>query len=455
VSPAARPDTRALIGVSRILDGDATHTTLAQHTAQQPDALCRTVAEDHSVFSSDGRTGAVQVARQRPPGLRSAARIGIVERRVRQRGKGAAQSAQPGAARKQRQVRDAGPKIVPRRERRSLDAQWLTVNRAAPRDARCGAVMRMQIAFRQQLFVCFNDNTPGQIEISRKRSRRRQERARLESTGLDGAPQFALQLNSERHSCAVVDLEEQFDGRSGPLHIRISGPCHCTTRLYAVRMTTRGSMRLRVAFATCRELPHLDADTRSLIAPLGARGIDATPAVWDAPDVDWARFDLVVVRSCWDYAGRRREFLEWAARVPRLANPAPVLAWNTDKRYLRDLATRGIAVVPTEWLRPGQAWSLSERGAWVIKPAVSLASLDTGRYHLEDPDERRLAAEHMRRLHADGRVVMMQPYLQAVDDEGERALVYLNGVFSHAMRKPAVLTGPDIGVDRRFQQAEA
>jgi hypothetical protein len=215
-------------------------------------------------------------------------------------------------------------------------------------------------------------------------------------------------------------------------------------------MTTRESM-LQVAFATCCELPHLDADTRSLIAPLGARGINATPAVWDAPDVDWGRFDLVVVRSCWDYAGRRGEFLAWAARVPRLANPAPVLAWNTDKRYLSDLAARGIPVVPTVWLRPGQAWSLSERGAWVIKPAVSLASLDTGRYHLEDPDERRLAAEHVRRLHADGRVVMMQPYLQAVDDEGERALVYLNGVFSHAVRKAAVLTGPDMGVDRRFQ----
>ncbi len=216
-------------------------------------------------------------------------------------------------------------------------------------------------------------------------------------------------------------------------------------------MMTNESTLPRVAFATCRELPQLDADTRRLIAPLAARGILATPAVWDDPDVDWARFDLVVVRSCWDYARRRREFLGWAARVPRLANPAPVLAWNTHKCYLGDLAARGIAVVPTEWLRPGQGWSLPERGAWVIKPGVSLASLDTGRYQLEDPGERRLAAEHVRRLHAAGRVVMMQPYLRAVDDEGETALVYLNGVFSHAMRKAAVLTGPDIGVDRRFQ----
>ena len=220
-----------------------------------------------------------------------------------------------------------------------------------------------------------------------------------------------------------------------------------------MRMMTNESTLPKVAFATCRELPQLDADTRRLIAPLAARGILATPAVWDDPDVDWARFDLVVVRSCWDYARRRREFLAWAARVPRLANPAPVLAWNTDKGYLGDLAARGIPVVPTEWLRPGQGWSLPERGAWVIKPAVSLASLDTGRYQLEDPGQRRLATVHVRRLHADGRVVMLQPYLRAVDDQGETALIYLNGVFSHAMRKTAVLTGPDIGVDRRFQPA--
>jgi hypothetical protein len=216
-------------------------------------------------------------------------------------------------------------------------------------------------------------------------------------------------------------------------------------------MMTRESTLPHVAFATCRELPHLDADTRRLIAPLAARGVIATSAVWDDPGVDWARFDLVVVRSCWDYARRRREFLEWAARVPRLANPASVLAWNTDKGYLSELALRGIPVVPTAWVRPGQGWSLPERGAWVIKPAVSLAGLDTGRYQLEDPDERRRAAEHVHRLHADGRVAMMQPYQRPVDDEGETALVYLDGVFSHAVRKAAVLTGPDIGVDRRFQ----
>lgn len=206
----------------------------------------------------------------------------------------------------------------------------------------------------------------------------------------------------------------------------------------------------RVAFATCRQLPDLDGDTRRLIAPLAARGISATPAVWDDPNVDWASFDLVVIRSCWDYVARRDQFLEWAARVPRLANAAAVLAWNTDKIYLRDLAARGVPVVPTTLLEPEEHFTAPGRGDWVIKPAVSLASLDTGRYRMDDGDERRLSVDHVQRLQASGRAVMLQPYMRSIDVEGETSLVFIDGVFSHAVRKAAVLTGPDDGVDRRF-----
>ena len=211
------------------------------------------------------------------------------------------------------------------------------------------------------------------------------------------------------------------------------------------------SVRPRVALVTCRELPRLDEDTRRLIPPLAARGIAGTPAVWDDLGVDWEDFDLVVVRSCWDYVPRRDEFLKWAARIPHLANPATVISWNTHKRYLKDLAAVGIPVVPTTWIEPAQDWTLPERGDWVIKPAVSMASLDSGRYCMADRGQQHLAVEHVRRLHANRRAVMMQPYIRAVDDAGETSLVYLGGVFSHAMRKAAVLTGPDVGRDRRFE----
>ncbi len=113
----------------------------------------------------------------------------------------------------------------------------------------------------------------------------------------------------------------------------------------------------RIALVTCAQVPQLDADTRKLLAPLAARGVAAEPVVWDDPTVDWAAFDLAIVRSCWDYVPRRAKFLAWAQRVPQLANPAEVLAWNTHKRYLRDLAAAGVRwCPPSGWrrVRPGR-----------------------------------------------------------------------------------------------------
>ena len=208
---------------------------------------------------------------------------------------------------------------------------------------------------------------------------------------------------------------------------------------------------LHVGLVTCAELPQLDEDTHCLIAPLAAHGVSATRAVWDDSDVDWKPYDLVVVRSCWDYVRRRSAFLNWAQSVTQLANSAPLVAWNTDKRYLRDLETRGVAVVPTTWLSSYDSWAEPTAGTCVIKPAVGMASLDAGRYRMGDSDQRQLALGHVRRFQAAGRLAMVQPYLSRIEKDGEMSLVYLRAVFSHALRKRAVLTGPDEGIDRRFQ----
>jgi hypothetical protein len=210
----------------------------------------------------------------------------------------------------------------------------------------------------------------------------------------------------------------------------------------------------RVALVTCAELPHGDADTRLLIEPLAELDIEAVPAVWDDARVDWNEFDLVIVRSCWDYTPRRGEFLGWAESVRHLENRCAVLRWNTDKRYLDDLAACGIPVIPTTWVGPYDDWRLppsaGEGTAYVIKPAFSLCALDSGRYDLGDAEQRRLAEEHVRCLQAAGRTVMIQPYLTQIDSVGETSLVFFGGRFSHALCKGAVLHGPDRGVDNRF-----
>lgn len=199
-----------------------------------------------------------------------------------------------------------------------------------------------------------------------------------------------------------------------------------------------------VALATCREFPLLDDEDRLLLPELERLGIAGVPAVWTDPSVDWAGFDAVVIRETWDYAERRSDFLAWTNRVSaqsRLANPADTVAWNTDKRYLRDLADRGCAVVPTVFLEPGDdpaGWRPAVGyDDFVVKPAVSAGSRDTVRYSATAPLD--AARAHVRRLLDAGRTVMVQPYLEAVDTIGETALVYLDGEFSHAIRKGPLL----------------
>ena len=209
-----------------------------------------------------------------------------------------------------------------------------------------------------------------------------------------------------------------------------------------------------MALVTCAELPELDPDDRAIVAPLAAAGVAVDAAVWDNPSIIWAGYDLVVLRSPWDYVRRRDEFVAWASAVPRLANPAGVVAWNTDKRYLADFAAAGIPTVPTEWLGPAHPVTLPSAGDWVIKPAVGAGSLDSGRYDLTDPHHRDLAGAHIARLQAAGRLVMLQPYLHAVDSAGETALLYLGGRYSHAIRKGPMLAGPDFGAEGLYRPEE-
>ncbi|MFF2452191.1 RimK family alpha-L-glutamate ligase [Isoptericola sp. NPDC058082] len=205
----------------------------------------------------------------------------------------------------------------------------------------------------------------------------------------------------------------------------------------------------RIGLTTCSALPRLDSDDRPLLAALTERGVVAEAVVWDDPDVDWSVYDLVVVRSTWDYSPRRDEFLAWARRVPRLENSADVLAWNTDKGYLRTLEEAGVPVIPTIWLDPDR--HLSKRavhtrmpafGDFVVKPVVSAGAQDAGRYQPVSAQSRALAIKHAVDLLDQGRAVMIQPYVTSVDTTGETGLVFVDGELRHAVRKHALLTGP-------------
>lgn len=198
---------------------------------------------------------------------------------------------------------------------------------------------------------------------------------------------------------------------------------------------------MRLALATCAQWPDLDDDDALLFPAFEALGITASPAVWDDPTLSWNEFDAVVLRETWDYAERRDEFLEWARRVAQLTtviNPLPIITWSSDKHYLLDLVDAGVPCVPTIFIEPNGTGEWEPPGAdeFVVKPAVSAGSRNTERYASA---ERELADEHVRRILAEGRSVMVQPYLARVDCVAETAMVYFGGKYSHAARKGPLL----------------
>jgi hypothetical protein len=188
-----------------------------------------------------------------------------------------------------------------------------------------------------------------------------------------------------------------------------------------------------IVFAGCRALVEGDGDDAGLVEALRSRGLHARWLSWDDPETE--RADVVVLRATWDYIDRLDEFLAWTRRVPNLLNAPDVVEWNTDKRYLADLAAAGVPTVPSQFFAPGERLSL-DGGEVVVKPAVGAGSVGAQRF--TDPDA---AREHAATLQDAGRTVLVQPYDPRIAD-GETAMVFLAGRQSHAFTKGPILPPP-------------
>jgi hypothetical protein len=184
-----------------------------------------------------------------------------------------------------------------------------------------------------------------------------------------------------------------------------------------------------VVLAGCQRLPSGDGDDAPVLDALLDLGVAARWAPWD--EITDAK--LVVLRATWDYTERLAEFLTWCDTVPALANPSHVVRWNSDKRYLVELAASGVPVVPTQVVAPGETpdWPTGEV---VVKPSIGAGSRGAAR--CADPAS---AALHLATLHAAGHTALVQPYQAGVDAAGETALVFLGGQYSHAFGKAAIL----------------
>ena len=192
----------------------------------------------------------------------------------------------------------------------------------------------------------------------------------------------------------------------------------------------------RLALATCEHLPGIHPDDVHLAAALAARGIEPVACTWSDPSVDWAGFDAVLIRTTWDYFQRYDEFLAWLDRLPvPTINATPLLRWNSDKRYLLDLASHGVDIVPAQVAPAADLGMLLAAMAGqdlVIKPTVSGGAWHTVRGTAGDPDFEREVAALPRTLD-----YLVQAFVPEIARDGEWSLLFFDGDYSHAVLKRA------------------
>ncbi len=197
-----------------------------------------------------------------------------------------------------------------------------------------------------------------------------------------------------------------------------------------------------ISLITYGDLPDLDPDDLLLAKALEKRGCKVQGVVWNDANVDWSQAGICVIRSTWDYHRHYKQFLSWVeqvASVTDLFNSADLIKWNSKKTYLRELSEAGIPIIPTEFITHKERTPLEEivrKNGWsraIIKPTVGLATSGVKRIDCTD-DGVRDGELHIDSLLHSGEV-MVQEFYESVEGYGERALSYIDGVYSHCIRK--------------------
>ena len=177
-----------------------------------------------------------------------------------------------------------------------------------------------------------------------------------------------------------------------------------------------------------------------LAEPLAEHGWQTQTISWQADNVNWADYALVIVRSTWDYQQQPERFMQKLEEInqqTRLENPLALMQWNLDKRYLQTLQADGVPVIPTLWMEQFQPRTLLQAfdefavDTLIIKPTVSANADDTYRLTKESLSayESRLQNTFSQRPH------MIQPFVNAIVEEGEYSLFYFADQLSHSILK--------------------
>jgi hypothetical protein len=210
----------------------------------------------------------------------------------------------------------------------------------------------------------------------------------------------------------------------------------------------------RIALVTTAEtaMVHGDPDRELQDAAFLDAGVSCLYVPWEDASVDWEMFDLVIVRSPWNYTKRLAEFMQWLhdrSAMANFHNSVSLISWNLDKRYLAELAMSDVAVVPTTYADDAdeleRALDTNPSAMVIVKPVTSAGSRLTGRFVTGSS----AALDLGRQILAEDLTVMIQPFAESVDSLGEIGTVVFDGSISHSFRK-----GPLLGDEGRLKGGE-
>jgi glutathione synthase/RimK-type ligase-like ATP-grasp enzyme len=198
-------------------------------------------------------------------------------------------------------------------------------------------------------------------------------------------------------------------------------------------------MKKKLALITWRRLPEGAESERLLLPYLAAAGVEPHIIDWRAAGVSFNLFDLVVLRSCWDYHLRDAEFTDWlrcTASSAAVLNDVKTVLWNRDKFYLGELAAMGIGIAPTVFVNgtgpiAPDAWQ--EIRSWqksVVKPAVSASAHKTWLF-----DGGAVPGEGELKSRMESQPFLIQQFIPEIETHGEISFIYIDGAYSHAVQK--------------------
>lgn len=203
----------------------------------------------------------------------------------------------------------------------------------------------------------------------------------------------------------------------------------------------------KIAVATYDKLPDLTFNDQLLIPIFRENGYTVSPEIWDDSEVDWSSFDIVLIRSTWDYYLKPVKFKNWISQFinskTRLINSAEMVLKNSHKFYLKELANKGVSIIPT--IFSSEKIELEKLKMWekiVIKPAVSAGSHETEIFEVN-----MLTQEVLDNKTRNGDW-LVQPFLEEIKDAGEISMLFFGGNFSHAIQK--VPKSGDFRVQKQF-----